>query len=215
MSCGGGSFTRGCLRFCLGQCEADDWKFPFISSSRGRWVFLRAECLVQQQRHYLRRQLHLLPVQVAGMCRNEKWELYLYGDLSFKVDRVSVEVLPRGLPPLWFFTLLGNGSHYLRVVPTFRAWPGDEHAFGSSSLEREVLRDVRVHSFFCGPPAMSFTVSLAGCTIAATAAAVSTSSASADCTGSATPMCSSGAYAAMSCDGGSLTPVGAVHGLTG
>ena len=34
-------------------------------------------------------QLHLLPVQVAGMCRSAKWELYLYGDMSIKVDRVS------------------------------------------------------------------------------------------------------------------------------
>ena len=115
---------------------------------------------------------YFFPVQVDGKCRSVKWELYLYGDLSIKVDRVSVEVLPRGVPPLRFFTLLGNGSHHLWVVPAFRAWHGDEHASGSSSLEWEVLRDVRVHSSFCGPPAMSFTVSLAGSTIDATAAAV-------------------------------------------
>ena len=40
-------------------------------------------------------------------------------------------------------------------------------------------------------------------------------SASADCTDSATAMCSAGAYVAMSCDGGSFTPGGAVHGVTG
>ena len=45
--------------------------------------------------------------------RSEKWELYLYGDMSIKVDRVSVEVLPRGVPSLRFFTQLGNGSHHL------------------------------------------------------------------------------------------------------
>ena len=28
--------------------------------------------------------------------RSEKWELYLYGDMTIKVDRDSVEVLPRG-----------------------------------------------------------------------------------------------------------------------
>ena len=48
-------------------------------------------------------------VQVEGECRSEKWELYLYGDKTIKVDRVGVEVLPRGMPPLRFFTLLGNG----------------------------------------------------------------------------------------------------------
>ena len=40
-------------------------------------------------------------------------------------------------------------------------------------------------------------------------------SALADCTDSATPMCSAGACVAMSCDGGSFTPDGAVHGVTG
>ena len=36
------------------------------------------------------------PVQVEGTCVAVKWELYLYGDMSIKVDRDSVEVLPRG-----------------------------------------------------------------------------------------------------------------------
>ena len=30
-------------------------------------------------------------------CRSEKWELYLYGDKTIKVERVSLEVLPRGV----------------------------------------------------------------------------------------------------------------------
>ena len=81
------------------------------------WVCLHAEFLVQQIRHYLRRQLPLLPVQVAGMCRSAKWELYLYGDLFIKVDSDSVDVLPRGVPPPRFFTHFGNGSHHLLVVP--------------------------------------------------------------------------------------------------
>ena len=50
-------------------------------------------------------------VQVEGKCRSEKWELYLFGDMTIKVDRDIVEVLPRGVPPPRFFTLLGNGSH--------------------------------------------------------------------------------------------------------
>ena len=65
-----------------------------------------------------------------------------------------------------------------------------------------VQRDVRVHG-------------LTGSTIVATAVVVFTRSALADCTDSATPMCSAGAYVAMSCDGGSFTPDGPVHGMTG
>ena len=37
--------------------------------------------------------------------RSEKWELYLYGDMTIKVDRDSVEVLPRGVPPFRLFTI--------------------------------------------------------------------------------------------------------------
>ena len=77
---------------------------------------LHAEFLVQQIRHFLRRQLHLLPVQFAGLCRSAKWELYLYGDKTIKVDRDCSEVLPRGVSPpgigdvgFGFFTLLGSG----------------------------------------------------------------------------------------------------------
>ena len=40
-----------CLRFCLGQCEADGWKIPhqLFPVPRGRWVCMHAELLVQQQ----------------------------------------------------------------------------------------------------------------------------------------------------------------------
>ena len=93
------------------------WDFRVHGSSCGthRDVLLR---------RYLRRQLHLLPVQVAGMSCSEKWELYLYGDMSIKVDRVSEEVLPRGVPPLRFFTLLGNGSHHLGLCLPFERGMG-------------------------------------------------------------------------------------------
>ena len=54
--------------------------------------------------------------QLQDKCRSEKWELYLYGDMTIKVDRDSVEVLPRGVPPPRFFTQLGNGSHTIYVL---------------------------------------------------------------------------------------------------
>ena len=65
------------------------------------------------------------------------------------------------------------------------------------------------------PDMLSFADTLTGSTIDATAVVVSTRSASADCTDSAAPMCSSGACVDMSCDGGSFTPDGAVHGVMG
>ena len=33
--------------------------------------------------------------KLQDKCRSEKWELYLYSDMTIKMDRVSVEVLPR------------------------------------------------------------------------------------------------------------------------
>ena len=55
--------------------------------------------------------------KLQDKCRSEKLEVYVFGDKSIKVDCVCVEVLPRGVPPLRFFTQPGNGSHHLRVVP--------------------------------------------------------------------------------------------------
>ena len=45
---------------------------------------------------------------LKGKCRSEKWELYLCGDKTIKVDRVSVDVLPRGVPPLGFSPYLAT-----------------------------------------------------------------------------------------------------------
>ena len=58
--------SRWCLRFCLGRCQAVDWKIHCYFQYQRTWVCLHAECLVQQPRRGLRRQLHLFPVQVAG-----------------------------------------------------------------------------------------------------------------------------------------------------
>ena len=84
-------------------------------------------------------------------------EVYLYGDKTIKVDRDRAEVLSRGVLPLGIGGVgfgsssnLATGSHHLRVVLVFRAWHGNEHESGSSSLEREVQRDVSVRSSSCG-----------------------------------------------------------------
>ena len=48
--------------------------------------------------------------KLKDLCHSVKWELYLYGDMTIKVDRDSVDVLPRGVPPPRFFIQLGNRS---------------------------------------------------------------------------------------------------------
>ena len=59
----------------------------------------------------------------------------------------------------------------------------------------------------------SFKIALTGSTIVATAAAVTTCSASADYADSATPTCSGSVCVAMPCGGGSFTPDGAYDSL--
>ena len=50
--------------------------------------------------------------KLKDKCRSAKWELFLYGVMTIKVDRGRVEVLPRGCAwPPRFFTQLGNVSH--------------------------------------------------------------------------------------------------------
>ena len=148
--------------------------------------------------------------------RSEKRELYLYGVMTIKVDRDSVEVLPWGVPPPRFFTQLGNGSHtiYVLCLPSERGMGMSMHLAVPVSSGKYSGTSVSTAPAV-EPAAMSFTVTLTGSTIDATAAVVSTCSASADCTDSATPMCSAGACVALSCDGGFFTPDGAVHGVTG
>ena len=105
-------------------------------------------------------------------------------------------------------------AHHLRVVSAIRVWLGNEYGFGRPSFEREVQRDVRVHSSSCGTH-RDVTVPLNGCTIVATAIVVTTCASTADCPGSAAPMCCGGVCVAMSCGGGSFTPDGAYDSVLG
>ena len=112
MSCGGRGFTRyGAYDFALDSVRAMTGKFTFnyfqyqedvgcVCMLNG-WFSSNDEICAE---NYIYSRFKL-----EG--RSEKWELYLYGDKIIKVERVSVEVLPRGMPPPRFFTLLGNGSH--------------------------------------------------------------------------------------------------------
>ena len=154
--------------------------------------------------------------KLLDKCRSVKWELYLYGDMTIMVDRGRVEVLPRGVLPPWFFTQLGNGSHTIfELCLPFERGMGMSMPLAVPVSSEKFSRTCVSMAPAVELVAMSFTVTLAGSTFDATAADVSTCSASADCFDSAALMCSSGACVAMSCDGECFTPDGAGHGVTG
>ena len=99
---------------------------------------------------------YFFPVQVEGKGRSEQWEVFLFCDKTIKVDRDSSEVLPRSVSPPGIWGVGVGSSPYLATdytiyelcLPSERGM--NEHGSGRSSLEREVLRDVRVHGSSCG-----------------------------------------------------------------
>ena len=46
--------------------------------------------------------------KLKGKCRSEKWEVYLYGDMTIKVERAQVQFLDSGDMPVVVTT--GHGS---------------------------------------------------------------------------------------------------------
>ena len=57
--------------------------------------------------------------KLKGKCRSEKWEFYLYGDKTIKVDRVCVEVFPRGVPPSGICGVgFGSSPYWPRITPS-------------------------------------------------------------------------------------------------
>ena len=158
--------------------------------------------------------------KLKGKGRSEQWEVFLYGDKTIKVDRDSSEVLPRGVPPPGICGVHFGSSPNLATDHTiYELCLPSERGMGMSMN----LADPVSSGKYCGtcvstapaaePAVMSFTVTLTGSTIDATASVGTTCFASADCTNSATPMCNAGACVAMSCDGGSFTPDGAYDSL--
>ena len=140
---------------------------------------------------------YFFPVQVDGRCRSESGSC------------ICTAICPsRWTVPAWKccpgVCLRSGSSPYLATDHTLYGLclPFERGMGMSMPMAVPVLSGkfcgTCVSTAPSGPAAMSFTVSLAGSTIGATAAAVSTCSASADCTGSVAPMCSSGACVAMS-----------------
>ena len=66
-----------CLRFCLGQCAAVDWKFSFISSSSGRWVCCMLNDWFSSNDDICPDNFYFSRFKLKDKCRSEKWEVYL------------------------------------------------------------------------------------------------------------------------------------------
>ena len=66
-----------CLRFCLGQCEADDWKFSFISSSSGRWVYCMLNGWFSSNDDFCPGSFFFSRFKLKDKRRSAKWEVYL------------------------------------------------------------------------------------------------------------------------------------------
>ena len=77
-------YSWWCLRFCLGQCEADDWKIHFQYQEDVGCVcmlnfwFSSNDDICPDNYSYSR-------FKLKDKCRSEKWEVYLYGDMTIKV----------------------------------------------------------------------------------------------------------------------------------
>ena len=63
--------------------------------------------------------------KLKGNGRSEKWEVYLYGDMTIKVERVQVQLLVSGYMPIVVTT--GHGVQTCRKL-----WSPTVAVFGSS-----------------------------------------------------------------------------------
>ena len=88
-------YSWWCLRFCLGQCEADDWKIHLIYFQFQEVVgcvcmlnywFSSNDDICTDNCNYSR-------FQLKDKCRSEKWEVCLYGDMTIMVVRSQVQFL--------------------------------------------------------------------------------------------------------------------------
>ena len=75
---------------------------------------LHAEWLVQQQRRYLPNNYFFSRFKLLDKCRSAKWEVYLYGDMTIKVERAQVQFLDSGDMPVVVTT--GHGVQTCRKL---------------------------------------------------------------------------------------------------
>merc|ERR1712136_313693 len=146
MSCGGGSFSPD---------GAYDSLWDSVKPMKGKYTInyfqyqedVGCVCMlndwISSNDEICADSCNFFQFKLKGKGRSEKWEVYLYGDKTIKVERDSAEVLPRGVP------LPGIGG--VGFGPSaIRAWHWNEHEFGGPRVEGELQRDARVHGSSCG-----------------------------------------------------------------
>ena len=110
----------GCVRFYLGQCEADSWIFFFVYFQYQQVVgcicmlnywFSSNDVICADNYIYFR-------FTLQDMCRSEKWELYLHGDKTIQVVCAHVQFLASGYMPVVVTT-----GHGVRTCRTLRSSP--------------------------------------------------------------------------------------------
>ena len=119
LSCGGGFCSPdGAYDSVWDRVQPMTGKFAFNSFQYQE--FVRCICMLNywfsSNDEFYADNYNYSRFKLEDMCRCENWELYLYGVMTIKVDRESVEVLPWGVPPPWFFTQLGNVPHTICVL---------------------------------------------------------------------------------------------------
>merc|ERR1719374_428293 len=223
MSCGGGTFSPD---------GAYDSVWDSVKPMKGKYTinyFLYQEdvgcvCMlndwISSNDEICADNCNFFQFKLKGKGRSEKWEVYLYGDKTIKVERDSAEVLPRGVP------LPGIGGVGFGPSPNLDT----DHTIYELCLPSERgmgmsmnLADPVSKGSYSGtcvstvpvaePTVVSFTVPVQGSTIVATTSVLTACSSSADCTDSTAPMCSGGVCVAMSCGGGTFAPDGAYDSL--
>jgi len=102
MSCGGGSFTPDgaydsvwdSVRPMTGKYTINYFQYQEdvgCVCMLNDWISSNDEICADNYNYFR--------FKLKGKGRSEKWEVYLYGDKTIKVERDSAEVLPRGVPP--------------------------------------------------------------------------------------------------------------------
>ena len=142
---------------------------------------MRAECLVQQQRHYLRRQYIYFRFKLQA-CVAVRSGSCICSATDHLGGPCCVVVLPKGVPPPGLGGVGIGSSPYLATVHIFYVLClPSERGMGLSmpwqfQSRVEVLRDVRVHGSSCGSYRDVLHSPWTRSTIVATAAVVTTCS---------------------------------------
>ena len=92
MSCGGGFFTPDAAYDSVWDSEADDWKFfQSFPVPRVCWMCCMLNYWFSSIDDICPDNYNSSRFKLKDKCRSEKWEVYLYGDMTIKVMDPDVQ----------------------------------------------------------------------------------------------------------------------------